>query len=87
MVFYLVEGEYNVPFYEVYDSFISSFKKLMFGSGTSRLSLEVTTFLDKRGIFEAMENFNVIRIYSYQEEPVYLSFYVPDKIYALEVCR
>jgi hypothetical protein len=35
-------------FYEVYDSFLSYFKKLMFGNNTSRLSLEATIFLDKR---------------------------------------
>jgi hypothetical protein len=32
-------------FYEVYDSFLSSFKKLMFGNNTSRLSLEVDNIL------------------------------------------
>jgi hypothetical protein len=35
-------------FYEVYDAFVSSFKKLIFGDGTLILSLGVTTFLDKR---------------------------------------
>jgi hypothetical protein len=32
-------------FYEVHNAFISSFKKLIFGPNTSRLSLEATTFL------------------------------------------
>jgi hypothetical protein len=31
-------------FYEVYNSFLSSFKKLVFGESTSRLSLEATSF-------------------------------------------
>jgi hypothetical protein len=74
-------------FYEVYDSFVSSFKKLMFGNGTSRLSLEATTFLDKRGSFEAMENYSVIRFTVLEKAPIYLPFYVPDKIFVIEVCR
>jgi hypothetical protein len=48
-------------FYEVHNSFVSSFKKLIFGPKTSRLSLEATTFLDKRGSFKAMEHFNIIK--------------------------
>jgi hypothetical protein len=50
-------------FYEVHNSFVSSFKKLIFGPKTLRLSLEATTFLDKRGKFEVLEHFIIIRIY------------------------
>jgi hypothetical protein len=39
-------------FYEVYNSFLSSFKKSMFGESTSRLSLEATSFLNQRGVVE-----------------------------------
>jgi hypothetical protein len=74
-------------FYEVYNSFVSSFKKLIFGSGTSRLSLEVTTFLDKRGSFKAMDHYNIVRIYCSRERPFYLPYYVPDKIFVIEVCK
>jgi hypothetical protein len=59
--------------------FISVFKKLILGPKTSRLSLEVATFLDKRGSFEAMEHFNIIRIYCSREKPSYLLYYVLDK--------
>jgi hypothetical protein len=38
-------------FYQVYDAFVSSFKKLIFGNSTSRLSLDAATFSDKREIF------------------------------------
>ena len=36
-------------FYEVYNAFVSSFKKLIFGPKTSRLSLEASNLLEKRG--------------------------------------
>jgi hypothetical protein len=74
-------------FYEVHNAFISSFKKLIFGPKTSRLSLEATTFLDKRGSFEAMEHFSIIRIYCSHEKPSYLPYYVSDKIFVVEVCK
>jgi hypothetical protein len=87
MVPCFVEEEVMYHFYEVYDSFISPFKKLMFGNGTSRLTLGMVTFLDKRGSFEAMESYSVIIIYYSQEAPIYLPFYVLDKIFVIEVCR
>jgi hypothetical protein len=74
-------------FYEVYDSLVSSFNKLIFRAITSRLSLEVETFLDKRGIFEAMENYSVIKIYYSRERPAYIPFYVPYKIFVIQVCK
>jgi hypothetical protein len=67
-------------FYEVHNAFISSFKKLIYGPKTSRLSLEETTFLDKKGRFEAMEDFNIIKIYCSHEKPSYLPYYVSDKM-------
>jgi hypothetical protein len=66
-------------FYEVHNAFIYVFKKLIFGPKTSRLSLEATTFLDKRGIFVAMEHFNIIRIFCSHEKPSYLLYYVSEK--------
>ena len=66
-------------FYEVHNEFIFIFKKLIFGPKTSRLPLEVATFLDKRGSFEAMEPFNIINIYYSHEKPLYLLYYVLDK--------
>jgi hypothetical protein len=71
-------------FYEVYNSFVSPFKKLVFGSSTSILSLKVTTFMEKRGNFEAMEQFSVIRVYCSKEKPSYLPYYVSDKMFVVE---
>jgi hypothetical protein len=33
-------------FYEVYNDFVSEFKKILFGEDTSRISLEASNFLD-----------------------------------------
>jgi hypothetical protein len=73
-------------FYEVHNSFVSPFKKFVFGSSTSSLSLEATTFLDKRGSFEAMEQFSIIWVYCSKEIPSYLPYYASDKMFVAEVC-
>jgi hypothetical protein len=57
-------------FYEVYNSFVSFFKKILFGMKTSILSLEETTFLDKRGRIEATRHYNVVRICCSREQPI-----------------
>jgi hypothetical protein len=74
-------------FYEVHNSFISSFKKLVFGPNASRLSLEAASLLNKKGRFEAMEHFSIIKIYCSHERPSYLKFYVSDKMFFVEVCK
>jgi hypothetical protein len=67
-------------FYEVYNSFVSSFKKLIFGPKTSRLSLEASNFLEKKGSIESMEHYSVVRIYCSHERLLYLPYYVLDKM-------
>jgi hypothetical protein len=79
------KGAYH--FYEVHNAFISSFKRLIHGPNTSRLSLEVASFLDRKGSFEAMENFSVIRLYYSHEKPSYLPYYVSNKIFIVEICK
>jgi hypothetical protein len=74
-------------FYEVYDVFVSFFKKLVFGNGALKISLDVATFLDKRGSFEENENYSVIRVYYSRESLIYFPFYVLEKMFVLEVCR
>jgi hypothetical protein len=51
------------------------------------LSLEATSFLDKRGSFEAMEKFSIIRLYFSHEKPSYLPYYVLDKIFVVDIYR
>jgi hypothetical protein len=74
-------------FYEVYNDFFSDFKKSLFREDTSRISLEASTFLDKKGILEKMDNYNIIRILCSHENPIYLPYYVPDKLFIIEVER
>jgi hypothetical protein len=74
-------------FYEVNNAFISSFKRLIYGPSTSRLSLGGCIFLSQKGSFEAMENFSIIRLYCSHEKPSYLPYYVSDKIFIVEICK
>jgi hypothetical protein len=82
-----VEAEGDVPLYEVYDVFVSPFKKFIFGNSASILSLDAATFLDKRGSFEENENYSIIKVNFSREAPICLPFYVSDKIIVIEVCR
>jgi hypothetical protein len=66
---------------------VFDFKKLLFGEDTSRLSLEASTFLNKKGIMEKMDNYNIIRIFCSHEKPIYLPYYVSDKLFIIEVAR
>jgi hypothetical protein len=54
------KAPYN--FYEVQNGFLSSFKKMIHGPTTSRLSLEVASFLSEKGFFEALEEFSFLRL-------------------------
>jgi len=60
-------------FNEVYNYFVSEFKKLLFWEDTFRISLEESSFLDKKGTLEIMDNYNIIRIFCSHENPIYLS--------------
>jgi hypothetical protein len=42
-------------FYEVYNDFVSVFKKHLFGKITSRISIEAAKFLEMKGTIEKME--------------------------------
>ena len=77
----------NNCFYEVYNDFVSEFKKLLFREDTSRISLEESSFLDKKGIMEKMDNYNIMRIFSSDEKPIYLPYYVSNKLFIIEVAR
>ena len=74
-------------FYEVYSDFISKFKKLLFEEDTYRLSLEAASFLKGRGVLEKMEDYNVIRVFCSIEKPTFLSYYISDKMFIIEIPR
>jgi hypothetical protein len=74
-------------FYEVYNDFVSIFKKNLFGESTSRISIEAAKFLEKKGTIEKMENHSIIRIFCSKENPSFLPYYVSDKLFITEVAR
>jgi len=74
-------------FDNVYDSFLSSFKKFMFGNNTSILSLEEEIFLEKKGNIESNEQYSILKVYCSRKSPIYLPFYVANKIFIVEVCK
>jgi hypothetical protein len=57
------KAPYN--FYEVQNAFLSTFKKLVYGPTTSRLSIEVVSFLEGKGVFGTLDDFNFIRLYNF----------------------
>jgi hypothetical protein len=74
-------------FYEVYNEFVTVFKRLLFGENTTRVSLKETIFLSKRGTLEKMEDNNIIRFFSSHEIPFFLPWYISDKMFIIEVAR
>jgi hypothetical protein len=66
---------------------MSTFKKLIHGPTASRLSLEAASFLVEKGIFETLEEFNLLRLFGFQGKPFLLPFYVSDQLFVIEVCR
>jgi hypothetical protein len=59
----------------------------LLGENTPRISVEATKFLEKKGTIEKMENHNIIRIFCSKENPSFLPYYVPDKLFITEVAR
>jgi hypothetical protein len=56
---------------------VSKFKKLLFGEDTSWISLEVSYFLKQKGIFEKMNDYNIIMVFFFSnEKPIFLMYYV-----------
>jgi hypothetical protein len=74
-------------FYEVYNNFMSEFKKLLFGEDTSRLSLEASIFLNRKGILEKMDDCNIMRVFCCHEKPIFIPYYVCEKLFIIEVAR
>jgi hypothetical protein len=88
-LWYRVLWRHKTPlfFYEVYNDFVSIFKKKLFDESTSRISIEATKFLEKKGTIEKMENHSLIRIFCAKENPSFLPYYVSDKLFITEVAK
>jgi hypothetical protein len=74
-------------FYEVYNDFVSVFKRLLLGENTSTISDQAKKFLEKKGTIEQMENHSVVRILCSKENPSFLVYHVSDKLFIIEVAR
>jgi hypothetical protein len=51
------------------------------------LSLEASKFLNKKGSYEKMEHYTMIRLYCSHEKPFYLTYYVSDRMFVIKVAR
>jgi hypothetical protein len=49
--------------------------------------LEATTFLKGKRVLEKMEEYNVIRVFCSIEKPTFLSYYISDKMFIIEIAR
>jgi len=74
-------------FYEFYNDFVSVLKKILFGEDTSRNSLEASVFLSTKGVLEKMDDYNIIRILCSHEKPIFVPYYVSNKLFMIEVER
>jgi hypothetical protein len=77
----------SLHFYEVFNDFVSVFKGLLFGKDTPRISNQESKFLDKKGMLEQMENYNVIRIFGSKENPSFLPCHISDRMFITKVAR
>jgi hypothetical protein len=64
-----------------------SSKIFLMGEKTPRIYVQATKFLEKKGTIEKMENHNIIRIFCSKENPYFLPYYVPEKLFITEVVR
>jgi hypothetical protein len=80
VVLTFVDEKVGHHFYEVYDNFMSEFKKLLFGEDTSRISLEASYFLNGKGILEKMDDYNIIKVFGSHKKRMFLPYYVSQKL-------
>jgi hypothetical protein len=74
-------------FYEVFNGFLSVFKVLLLGEDAPRISEQATSFLDKKGTLQHLDNYTVIRIFGSTEQPALLPCHITDIIFIAEVAR
>jgi hypothetical protein len=51
------------------------------------MSREASIFLNQKGTIETMDNYNIVRIYCSRERPLFLPYYIPDRLFSIEVAR
>jgi hypothetical protein len=66
---------------------MSIFKVLLLGEDAPRISEQETSFLDKKGTLEHLDNHTVIRIFGSREKPALLPCHIIDIMFVIEVER
>jgi hypothetical protein len=74
-------------FYKVFNGFLSIFKVFLLGEDAPHISEHATSFLDKKGTLEHLDNYNVIRIFGSMEQPALLPCHIIDIMFVAEVAR
>jgi hypothetical protein len=74
-------------FYEVFNDFVSFFKVMLLGEDAPRISDQDTKVLDKKGALEAMDDYNVIRIFGSIEKTTLLPCHITDIMFVTKIAR
>jgi hypothetical protein len=74
-------------FYEAFNGFVFVFKVLLLGEDAPRISEQATSFLDKKGTLEHLDDYTVIRIFGSREKPALLPCHITDIMFVREVER
>jgi hypothetical protein len=72
-------------FYEVFNGFVFVFKFLFLGEDAPCISEQETSFLDRKGTLEHLDNYTVIRIFGSMEKPILLPCHITDRMFVVEV--
>jgi hypothetical protein len=72
-------------FYEVFNGFLSVFKVLLLGEDAPRIFEQATSFLDKKGTLEHLDNYTVIRIFGSTKQHVLLPCHIMERMFVVEV--
>ena len=66
---------------------MSIFKVLLLGEDAPRISEQGTSFLDRKGTLEHLDNYIVIRIFGSMEKHALLPCHITDRMFVAEVAR
>ena len=61
------------------------FKVLLLGEYAPRISEQATSFLDRKGMLEHLDNYTVTRIFGSTEKPALLPCHITDRMFVAEV--
>jgi hypothetical protein len=76
-----MEAQSFPAFYEFFNDFVLVLKDFLFGQDTPIISAQSSKFMDRKGTLEQMENYNVIKIFSFKENPSFLPCHILEKMF------